>query len=106
MIGAGISGVIAIFFPQVTGLGYGFAQFLIDGNFSAIKTNYFTLDSLALTLLLIVLLKILATSMTVGSGGSGGVFAPALVIGGFAGAFLWSVINYISPGPSQQSRSS
>ncbi len=98
MIGAGISGVIAIFFPQVTGLGYGFAQFLIDGNFSAIKTNYFTLDSLALTLLFIVLLKILATSMTVGSGGSGGVFAPALVIGGFAGAFLWSVINYISPG--------
>ena len=99
MIGAGVSGVVAIFFPQVTGLGYGFLQFIINGNISFITTNYFTLglSLLPLTLLLVVLVKIFATSMTVGSGGSGGVFAPALLIGGFAGAFLWTIVDRLVP---------
>lgn len=101
VIGGGIAGGIAIFFPQVVGLGYGFVQYLIDGNFSAITTNYFSLGNttidVALVLLIIVFLKIFATSFTVGSGGSGGVFAPALVIGGFAGAFVWEITRLVSP---------
>jgi CIC family chloride channel protein len=99
MIGGLIVGLIATFFPEVVGLGYGFLQMLIDsnGNLGSIYTPYFTLP-IALTLVLIVFFKIFATSVTVGSGGSGGVFAPSLVIGGFVGASLWVVTNGLFPG--------
>lgn len=96
-IGAALAGTIGIFFPQVIGLGYGFLQFLIDGNLNLITTNYFALP-LIVTLALLILLKILATSLTVSSGGSGGVFAPALGIGGFVGATLWVAISPLLPG--------
>jgi CIC family chloride channel protein len=100
MIGAGVAGIVAVFFPQVTGLGYGFVQLLINNNdnFANITMNYFALSSITVVLLLIVFLKIFATSITVGSGGSGGVFAPALVIGGFLGALMWELSKIITPG--------
>lgn len=97
MIGAAISGLIAVFFPQVIGLGYGYLQFLIDGNLIPITPNFFALPLLA-TLVAIVLLKIVATSFTVGSGGSAGVFAPSLVIGGFIGAAVFVVTDSLLPG--------
>lgn len=100
MIGAGIAGLVAIFFPEVTGLGYGFVQLLISNNdnFSTVTTNYLALSSITLVLFLVIILKILATSITVGSGGSGGVFAPALVIGAFLGAFMWELSKIFAPG--------
>ena len=96
MIGAGIVGVIGIFFPEILGLGYGFLQFSINGSFSSLPVNYLAMP-IVLLLLLLVFLKIFATSLTVGSGGSGGVFAPSLMIGGFVGAFLWVVIHDVDP---------
>jgi chloride channel protein, CIC family len=96
IIGAAIAGVIGIFFPEVLGLGYGFLQFAINGNLNLLKVNYLTLP-IAFILILLVLFKIVATSFTVGSGGSGGVFAPALAIGGFLGAFFWVVIHSFMP---------
>ena len=96
MIGAGIVGVIGIFFPEILGLGYGFLQFSINGSFSSLPVNYLAIP-VVLVLLLLVFLKIFATSLTVGSGGSGGVFAPSLMIGGFVGAFLWVVIHDVDP---------
>lgn len=97
MLGAAVAGVIGIFFPQVLGLGYGFLQILIDGNLSEITTNYVSLPLFA-ALVAVVLFKILATGFTVGSGGSAGVFAPSLVIGGFVGAAFWMVVNQLLPG--------
>ena len=97
MIGGAIAGMAGIFFPQVIGLGYGFIQLSINGDLSSITSNFITLP-LALTLIFIILLKIFATSFTVGSGGSGGVFAPALLIGGFLGTLLWVIVNYVAPG--------
>jgi CIC family chloride channel protein len=99
MIGAAIAGVIAIFFPQVMGLGYGYLQILINGtNIGQLITpNFFTLPLLA-TLVIIILVKIVATSFTVGSGGSAGVFAPSLVIGGFVGASVWFLTDKLLPG--------
>ncbi|MBT8396036.1 MAG: chloride channel protein, partial [Gemmatimonadetes bacterium] len=53
---------------------------------------------LALGLMLgLVLLKILATSITLGAGGSGGVFAPALFIGAMAGGAFGKVANQWLP---------
>jgi CIC family chloride channel protein len=54
---------------------------------------------LALSLMLgLVVLKILATSITLGAGGSGGVFAPALFIGAMAGGAFGKVANQMLPG--------
>ncbi|MDG7008691.1 MAG: chloride channel protein [Nitrososphaerota archaeon] len=96
-VGLTISGVIGVFFPEVLGLGYGFLQYLIDGRLYLVTANYFAAPIL-LILLLVILFKILATSFTVGSGGSAGVFAPSLVIGGFVGAAFWVALNYALPG--------
>lgn len=96
-IGAAVAGLIGVFFPQVLGLSYGFVQFLINGNLSAIRSNFIALPLLE-TLVIIMFAKIVATSFTVGSGGSAGVFAPSLVIGGFLGASFWVVLNSLAPG--------
>jgi len=53
---------------------------------------------LLISLLLLVGLKILATSLTLGSGGSGGVFAPALFVGAMAGGLYGILINAVFPG--------
>jgi len=97
MLGAAVTGLMGILFPQVLGLGYGFLQYLIDGDFAAITPAFFA-PPLMLTLLLVVVLKVVATSFTVGSGGSAGVFAPSLVIGGFIGAAFWVAVNSALPG--------
>ena len=102
MIGAAVAGVIGIFFPQVLGLGYGFLQILINSTStgeltSQVTTNYITLP-LFVMLIAVVFLKIFATAFTVGSGGSAGVFAPSLVIGGFVGAAFWIATNQLLPG--------
>ncbi len=55
--------------------------------------------SLTAGLLLAVCLgKILTTSLTIGSGGSGGVFGPSMVIGGCGGGALGMFLNWLSPG--------
>ena len=97
MLGAAVTGIIGIFFPQVLGLGYGFLQLLINNNFSAIAPNFVTLP-IIVTLLAVIFLKIVATSFSVASGGSAGVFAPSLAIGGFLGASFWIILNFLFPG--------
>ncbi len=96
-IGLAISGTIGIFFPEVIGLGYGFLQYLIDGKMNLVGISFLSVP-VFVVLVLVVLFKVIATSLTVGSGGSAGVFAPSLVIGGFVGAAFWTVLNYALPG--------
>ena len=75
-IGGLCVGLIALFFPQVLGGGYGWMQMTIGG-------------FLPLHLLIALLfLKIISLSFTVSSGGSGGVFAPSLYIGAMLGGIL------------------
>jgi CIC family chloride channel protein len=54
--------------------------------------------SFALVLLAVALGKILTTGLTIGSGGSGGVFGPSMVIGGCGGGALGIVLHWLSPG--------
>jgi CIC family chloride channel protein len=44
------------------------------------------------------LVKILTTSLSIGSGGSGGIFGPGMVIGGFLGLGLWRLLHTVAPG--------
>jgi CIC family chloride channel protein len=53
--------------------------------------------SLALILLAIAVGKILTTGLTIGSGGSGGVFGPSMVIGGCGGGALGLFLNWLWP---------
>jgi len=81
-------GTMGMFLPQILGTGYGWLQFIINGDFSI----------LPLYLLFILLLaKIWATALSIGSGGSGGVFAPGLFIGGSVGGIIWHIVHLISP---------
>ncbi len=85
VIGAFVVGSIGIFFPYVLGDGYKFIEQAVDGKI------------IFLVMFALVFLKIIATSFTLGSGGAGGVFAPALFIGAMAGgAFGW-VVHSIFP---------
>jgi len=85
-IGATALGLIAVAFPQALGMGYGYIQQAIDGSL----TIQF--------LLLFAAIKIVATSLTISSGGSGGVFGPSLVIGGALGAAFGQGFAELLPG--------
>ncbi len=73
MLGGLIVGIIGLWFPEVFGVGY-----------KAVH-NALHSDMTIWLLALLVFLKIFATSITIGSGGSGGVFAPSLFIGAMLG---------------------
>jgi len=84
-IGGAALGILALFIPEVLGTGYGWIQLAIYGK-------------LALSTMIIILVaKIFATGFTISSGGSGGVFAPSLVIGGMLGGALGQVFFMLSP---------
>jgi CIC family chloride channel protein len=72
-IGAALTGLLILVFPQVIAGGYGWIQRAIDGQM--------TLGTMAV----LTVAEILALSFTVGSGGSGGVFAPSLFVGAMLG---------------------
>jgi CIC family chloride channel protein len=96
MIGGAMAGVIAMFFPQTVGMSYGYLQYLMDGNLKSAEPVYFVVPILA-ALIIVAFAKIVATSFTISSGGSAGVFAPSLVIGGFVGAATWTGVHIINP---------
>ena len=77
-------GLMGLAFPEVLSMGYGYLQFGIEGN---------TTELAVWTMVLLVGLKIVATSLTIGSGGSGGVFAPGLFIGGMLGGSFWWLLD-------------
>jgi CIC family chloride channel protein len=85
-IGALVVGLIAVFFPQALGMGYGYIQEAIRGQH--------TIQFLAA----FAAVKIIATSFTISSGGSGGVFGPSLVIGGALGAAFGQAAAQFAPG--------
>jgi CIC family chloride channel protein len=84
-VGGFLLAILAVAVPQVLGGGYGWLQLTLD-------------EQLPLKILLLLLpAKILATSFTISSGGSGGVFAPSLVIGGVTGAVFADLAQRVAP---------
>lgn len=87
VLGGLLIGIIAIFFPHILGVGYGKSPLIFGQSFAPIDGALNELLGFKL-LIILVLLKILATSLTLGSGGSGGIFSPSLLLGAlFGGAF-------------------
>ena len=85
-LGGLLLGILILRWPQVFGVGYGAINIALDG-----AMPVFLFLSLAL-------IKILATSISLGSGGSGGVFAPSLFVGAMTGGFFGVCVNSLLPG--------
>jgi CIC family chloride channel protein len=84
-IGGLLVGLLALLVPQILSSGYGWVQ---------IASARDTLMDLPLWIVLILpFAKILATSLSIGTGGSGGIFGPGMVIGGFVGAAIWRLAD-------------
>ena len=77
---------------NVLSFGYGILQKLLNG------TIGYGTTALLVVLLLVGFGKILTTSLTIGSGGSGGVFGPSMVIGGTLGAAVGIGFQHWAPG--------
>jgi CIC family chloride channel protein len=85
ILGAFIIGITAIFFPQIMGDGYEYIEEVLSGH------------TVLWSMFVLIFLKIIATSITLGSGGSGGVFAPALFIGAVIGGTFGSCVHSLFP---------
>jgi CIC family chloride channel protein len=80
-IGGLLVGLLALVIPQILSSGYGWVQ---------LATAKDTLSTIPLWIVLILpIAKIVATSLSIGTGGSGGIFGPGIVIGAFVGAAIW-----------------
>ena len=85
ILGALVVGSLAIGFPQVMGNGYEYLGQVLAG------------EGVLLVMLLLIFVKIAATAVTLGAGGAGGVFAPALFIGGVIGGTFGAVAHHFLP---------
>ena len=90
-IGGALVGTMAIWLPNVYGVGYTTIGGALAGTMTAGMMG------------VLVVAKILATSVTIGSGGSGGVFAPSLFLGAMAGGVVGTLVEQYFPGATGSS---
>lgn len=99
LIGGSILGLLVFLFPALYGEGYEFINSALHGNYSLMFENSLFIDFKENTwvvlglMLVIILMKAVATSVTFGAGGIGGIFAPSLFLGTYSGLFFAKVIN-------------
>ena len=85
-LGGVFVGILIVWFPQVARTGYEWIE-------------YAMLGVLALgPLLILMVMKLFSTSATIGTGGSGGIFAPTLYMGAMGGAALGGLFYLLNPG--------
>lgn len=84
-LGGALLGLIFLRFPHVFGVGYG-------------SINLTLVNQMGLSLVFaLILIKMLATSLTIGTGGSGGIFAPSLFIGAMTGGTFGILVHTLFP---------
>lgn len=84
-IGGLATGIVGFFLPYTLAFGYGYAQQAI-------------FNELSISILLALAIgKIFTTSFSIGSGGSGGVFGPSIVIGGAMGGVVGKLFHILIP---------
>lgn len=84
-VGGVVLGGVLIALPQMYGVGYPVLENAVDGKY------------VIGMLLLLMVGKMIATSLTIGIGGSGGVFAPTLFIGAMAGTAFGTIAHSVFP---------
>jgi len=101
ILGGLFLGGLIFFFPMFYGEGYISINDILSSNSPELifkNSPFYAFTHLPLLflglILAIILLKVIATSVTTASGGVGGTFAPALFIGGFCGFFVSQCLNF------------
>ncbi|WP_225586863.1 chloride channel protein [Algoriphagus sp. Y33] len=95
LYGGAILGIMVFFLPPIYGEGYDTLNTLIEGNSSQLleKSPFFSIIEnpylIIIFLAFIILVKPVAAAVTLSAGGSGGIFAPSLYVGGILG-FLFA----------------
>ena len=87
-LGGLLIGIILIFFPQVLGVGYEYADQALNGGL------------LLKTMVLLCVAKLVATVISYDSGNAGGIFAPSLYLGSMAGGVVGVLVHRIAPFPT------
>jgi CIC family chloride channel protein len=101
MIAGGILGLIIFLFPALYGEGYEVINHGLKGDFTFMFRNSFfegwenTFLLAALYIMLVVGLKVIATTLTFVAGGIGGIFAPSLFMGANMGLLFGLVLNQL-----------
>ncbi len=85
IIGFGAVGIIGVRYPQIFGVGYTYVDAMLASHVPATHS------------LQLAVLKPIATSLTLGGGGSGGVFAPSLYTGAMLGNTFGSIVHDLFP---------
>lgn len=85
MLGGLLIGSMGVFVPHIYGVGYDTMNAALLGHLSWIA------------MLFLIFAKILATSISLGSGGSGGIFAPSLFLGTMTGGFFGALVHMLIP---------
>jgi CIC family chloride channel protein len=99
LAGGLLLGGLIFLFPPLFGEGYTTVSSLLSGSFQDIVSNSLFISFrdnplvLLIIVLLIILIKPIATALTLGSGGNGGIFAPSLFTGALAGFGLAFLVN-------------
>ncbi len=98
--GSILLGIIIFLFPSLYGEGYGSINRALSGDLGFIfdKSGYYTFQGEALAtmllLIMLILMKVVATALTIGAGGVGGIIAPSLFTGMSAGLLFGYGFNY------------
>ncbi len=87
-IGGLIVGCIGLAVPEVLGTGYGWIQAGLGNQLLHIPLWI---------VLILPFARIATTGLSIGSGGSGGIFGPGMVIGAFVGAAVWRLLEPVVP---------
>jgi len=99
IIGGAVLGLIIFLLPPLYGEGYESLKDILNGRILELTYHspFYSLRDNAIYFLaflfLIIFFKVIATALTTGSGGVGGIFAPTLFMGGVTGAFFSRIIN-------------
>ena len=88
-IGGLFVGLIGLVLPEALGMGYGWVQVSMSPALLSIPLW---------VVLLLPFAKIVTTGFSIGSGGSGGIFGPGMVIGAMVGAIVWRLSYHVLPG--------
>lgn len=102
LIGGSLLGLVLYFFPPLFSEGYDSIRQIMNGESVVLLNHTFFSGSnnflvLVMFLVLLVLFKVIATTLTTEAGGVGGIFAPAAVMGGFTGFALSRGLNGFFP---------
>jgi CIC family chloride channel protein len=87
-LGGLVVGCMALAVPEVLGTGYGWVQQGLGRSLLHIPLWI---------VLALPFARIVATGLSIGSGGSGGIFGPGMVIGAFVGAAVWRLVEPVVP---------